>query len=82
MVVILTGSCIACMTIALTIFLNTGKVENSMAAVSTYVVPEEHPVVEMTLDAPVIRTVPVIGPNTLIVKNLKAAPHAAQNHHD
>jgi hypothetical protein len=70
------------MSIALTIFLNTSKVEKSMAAVSVYVVPDENPVVEMTLDAPVIRQLPVIGPNTVIVKALKTNTQTAQKHHN
>ncbi|MCX6276039.1 MAG: hypothetical protein NTV09_12620 [Bacteroidetes bacterium] len=81
-ILILTASSIACMSIALTIFLNTSRVEKSMAAVSVYVVPDEKPVVEMTLDAPVIRQLPVIGPNTILVKALKAEQHAAQEQHN
>ncbi len=81
-ILILTASSIACMSIALTIFLSTSRVEKSMAAVSIYVVPDENPVVEMILDAPVIRQLPVIGPNTIIVKTLKVDQQAAQNHNN
>lgn len=70
------------MTIALTIFMNTSRVDNTMAAANVYVVPDENPVVDMTLDAPVIRQIPVIGPNTMIVKTVKAETQVAVGAHN
>ncbi|CAN5676911.1 hypothetical protein BH11BAC1_BH11BAC1_19570 [soil metagenome] len=74
-------SSVACLSIALTIFFNTSKVEKSMAAVSTYTVTDENPIVEKTLDEPFIKQRPTIGPNTILVRSLKAET-AVQNHHE
>lgn len=79
MILIIAASGVACMAIVLTILIQTGNVHDSMAAVSIYTVTEEQPVVEKTLDAPVIKQMPVIGPNTIIVKALKSE-HPAGNH--
>lgn len=81
-ILILTASGIACMSIALTVFLNTSRVEKSMAAVSIYIVPDEKPVVEMTLETPVIRQLPAIGPNTIMAKAVKAERQPAQDHNN
>lgn len=80
-ILIITASSLACMSIALTIFFNTVKVEKSMAAVSIYLVTDEIPVVEKTLDAPVIMQFPTIGPNTILVRAVKPETNV-QNHHD
>ena len=75
-ILIITASCFTCMIAGLTIFFNTSKVEKSMAA-SVYMVTEEAPTVEKTLDAPVIRQVPAIGPNTIMMRPLKAERNTA-----
>ena len=82
MVLLISTSGIACLAIALTIFFHTGKVEKSMAAANLYLVPDEKPVVDMTLEAPVIRDIPTIGPNTILAKTMKAVGHPAQEHHE
>ena len=46
-----------------------------MAAGSTYMVTEEPPVTEMTLDAPLLKTSEAPGPNTLLVRAIKYEQH-------
>jgi hypothetical protein len=72
MILIIGASSIACLAIVLTIFMNTGHVENSQAAANIYTVTDEPPVLEKTLDAPVLKQMPEIGPNTMLVRALKA----------
>jgi len=71
-ILIITASSLACLCIVLTIFFNTSKVEKSMAAVSIYTITDADPVVEKTLDAPFIKEMPAIGPNTILVRKVKA----------
>ena len=42
-----------------------------MASGSTYMVTEDAPVTEMTLEAPVLKSAPEAGPNVLLVRAVK-----------
>gem|GEM_PF-4968567 len=79
MVIILTACFATCMSIALTVFFHSGNVEESQAAVSIYTVVDETPVVEKTLEAPLLRQGPAIGPNTILVRAVKST-HAPAAH--
>jgi hypothetical protein len=60
-----------CLIVGIIIFFKTSRVDQSMAAGSTYMVTEDAPVIEMTLDAPVLKTSPPAGPNMLLVRAVK-----------
>src|SRR4029079_2401102 len=75
MVLIVASSFIGCMIAALIIFFKTNRVDQSMAAGSTYMVTEEPPVTEMTLDALILKTSEAPGPNTLLVRAVKHEQH-------
>ena len=42
-----------------------------MAAGSTYMVTEDAPVTDFTLEAPLLKSAPQVGPNTLMVRAVK-----------
>lgn len=71
MILIVAASFIGCMIAALTIFLKTSRVDESMASGNTIMISEEPPVTEFTLEAPIIKTTPPIRPNTLLVRAVK-----------
>ena len=71
MVLILAASLSGCVIIAIIIFFKTNRVDQSMAAGSTYMVTEEPPVTAFTLEAPILKTGEGPGPNTLLVRAVK-----------
>jgi hypothetical protein len=71
MVLILAASFTGCFVVALLIFFKTSRVDNSMAAGSTFMVTEDAPITDMTLDAPVLKNAPEVGPNVLLVRAVK-----------
>ena len=42
-----------------------------MASGNTFMITEEAPVTEKTLDAPIVKSYPTLGPNTIFVKAVK-----------
>jgi hypothetical protein len=82
LVILIAASTLTCMVIGLTIFFHGSRVDDSMAAVNIYTVAEDAPVVDKTLDAPILRQIPVIGPNTVLVRPVKAMPNPAHAHHN
>ena len=81
-VLVIAATGIACLGIVLTIIISTSRIDKSMAAESIYLVPEQVPVVEKTLDAPVIIDQPHIGPNTILVRALKTEHNPAPESHN
>ena len=79
---IIAASSMACAIIALTIFFNISRVDKTMAAENIFLVTDPEPVVEKTLDAPVIRQVPENGADVIMVRAVKAERHPAENHHN
>jgi len=79
MVLIVAASFSCCVMLAIIIFFKTSRVDQSMAAGSTYMVTEDAPVTEMTLDAPVLKTSPQPGPNTLLVRAVKSDVNTGVN---
>ena len=71
MVLVGAASFIGCMIVALIIFFKTNRVDQSMAAGSTYMVTEEPPVTDFTLDAPILKKGEGPGENTLLVRAVK-----------
>ena len=80
MILIITATAMACVVIIITVILNTGNVDESTAAVSIYTVIDENPVTEKTLDEPVIKQLPTIGPNTVFVRPIKTVLKTAESH--
>ncbi len=86
-VIVIAASCMICMVIGLTIFFNMSHVDKSMAdnhsgAVNIFTIVDEEPVVIKTLDAPVVKQMPVIGPNTQLVRSVKVAYGNASEQHN
>ena len=75
MVLIVASSFVGCMIAALIIFFKTNRVDQSMAAGSTYMVTEEAPVTDMTLDAPYLKTSEAPASNMLLVRAVKHEQH-------
>ena len=71
MVLILGASFTGCFLIAILIFFKTSRVDNSMAAGSTFMVTEEAPVTDMTLEAPLLKPNQELVPNVLMVRAIK-----------
>lgn len=82
MILILTASFMGCMIVALFIFLKTSRVDESMASGNTFMISEDAPVTEKTLDAPIVKSFPTLGPNTILVKAVKheVNNNANENH--
>ena len=86
-VVVIAASCMTCMVIGLTIFFNMSRVDKSMAdnhngTVTMYTVTDEEPVIVKTLEAPVVKQMPVIGSTTQLVRSVKVDRNAQQNNHN
>ena len=86
-IIILAAGCMTCMVIILTIFFNMSHVDQSMAdnhngPVSIYTVVDEEPIIVKTLDAPVVKQMPLIGPNTQLVRNMKVSHDHAEEQHN
>src|SRR6188768_444555 len=79
MVLLVTSSFIGCLIVALIIFFKTNRVDQSMAAGSTYMVTEDLPTTEMTLDAPLLKTGEGPGPNALLVRAVKHSKNVPNN---
>ena len=79
MILIIAASFMGCMIAALTIFLKTSRVDESRASGNTYMVSEEVPVTEMTLDAPILKSTPEPEPNTLLVRAVKHDKNTGMN---
>ena len=80
MILMLTAAAMACVVIVITVILQTGNVDESTAAVSIYTVIDENPVTEMTLEEPVRKQLPTIGPNTIFVRPIKTEQKPAESH--
>jgi hypothetical protein len=77
--VLVAAASFTCIVIVLTVLFQTSRVDKSMAGVNIYTVVEAEPVIEKTLDAPVLKQMPVIGLNTIMVRPVKASRTTAQN---
>jgi hypothetical protein len=71
LVLIIAASFGGCMIMGIIIFFKTSRVDQSIAAGSTYMVTEDAPVTEMTLDAPVLKSAQQPDPNMLLVRAVK-----------
>jgi len=67
------------MIVALIIFFKTNRVDQSMAAGTTYMVTEEPPTTEMTLVAPILKSGEGPGPNAILVRAVKPAKNTTNN---
>lgn len=72
---LIAGTCMCGVIIALVILLHESRIEKSAAAVNVYTVTEEEPTVEKVLAAPRLKAMPVLGPQTVLVKELKPEPN-------